>query len=84
MTETPAKGKKGFLLYNPFSKNYFFRIYDPVDKSKFTDYRLAAEDIEVEIVADGLSLYASDGDERSLLDWSSEALGRPHGILKRK
>lgn len=76
-TETSAKGKRGFLLYNPFTGKHFFRIYESDDKRKFTDYKVCAEDIEIEILAGGLSLYKSDNeDERSRLDWSSKVLGR--------
>lgn len=74
MTETPAKGTKGFLLYSPFDEQFFFRIYTSEDKREFKDFRLAAEDIEVEILADDLSFY-EDG-ERKKLDWSSEVLGK--------
>jgi hypothetical protein len=68
-----AKGHKGFLLYNPITKQYFFRIYDPDDKSKFTDYDLCAEDIEVEILSSDLELYEKP--ERNRLDYSRKALG---------
>jgi hypothetical protein len=37
--EKSAKGVRGFLLYSPVTKDYFFRIYDPADKRKFTDYK---------------------------------------------
>lgn len=83
MEETikPAKGAKGFLLYNPFTHRHFFRIYDPEDKRKFTDYRLSAEDIEVEILASGLELYEykdeEEAEKKNRLDWSRKVLGRP-------
>lgn len=73
MTERPAKGQRGFLLYSPFTETYFFRVYDPEDKGKFTDYDLCAEDIEVEIV-DGLTtLY--EGGKRNRLDYTRRVLG---------
>jgi hypothetical protein len=50
--EKSARGVRGFLLYSPVIRGYFFRVYDPVDKAKFEDYCLAAEDIEVEILSD--------------------------------
>ena len=31
MTEKPAKGMTGFLLYNPFADRHFFRVYGEVD-----------------------------------------------------
>lgn len=75
MTEKPAKDVKGFLLYNPITEKYWFRVYgeiDPVTKRKtYTDYALWAEDIEVTINASGLSLYE---DDKNRLDWSSKLL----------
>lgn len=77
MTETPANGKTGFLLYSPFSGKHFFRIYDPLDKSKFVDYNLCAEDIEIQILDNFTALY-EPGDDGSLgkLDYNSKTLGR--------
>jgi hypothetical protein len=75
MNEKNAEGVRGFLLYNPFDRKYFFRVYDEHDKRKFTDYKLCAEDIEVTIEAGGLALYESDV-VQNRLDWSSEALGK--------
>lgn len=76
--EEDAEGKTGFLLYSPFTEKHFFRIYDPNNKRIYTDYRLSAEDIEVTILAGGLSLYKNkEGENR--LDWSSKVLGRHKG-----
>jgi len=69
--EKPAKGKRGFFLYSPVKQTYFFRIYDG---ENFKDYDLIAEEIEVEIVEDWVSLYESE--ERNKLDFSSKALGK--------
>jgi hypothetical protein len=69
--ERPAKGKRGFLLYSPARKEYFFRAYDG---ENFTDYNLLAEEIEVEMVGDWVSLYESE--ERNVLDFSTKALGK--------
>jgi hypothetical protein len=69
--EKPAKDKRGFLLYSPVKEGYFFRIYDG---ENFKDYDLIAEEIEVEIVGDWISLYESE--ERNVLDFSSKALGK--------
>lgn len=79
MIEKPAKGQKGFFLYSPIGDYYWFRVYDPEDKRKFTDYKICAEDIEVEIICDGLSLYEKENGEekKNQLDWSSRVLGRP-------
>jgi len=37
MSEKPAKGTRGFLLHT-VTQGFFFRVYDPADKSKFVDY----------------------------------------------
>jgi hypothetical protein len=70
----PAKGTKGFLLYSPITHKHFFRVYDPEDKSKFVDYDLCAEDIEVEILDGHLELYEG---ERNKLDYSRKVRGCP-------
>ena len=67
--EKPAKGKRGFLLYSPSRKEYFFRIYDG---KNFTDYNLLAEEIEIEIVGDWVSLYESE--ENNILEFSTKTL----------
>ena len=69
--EKPAKDKRGFLLYSPARQGYFFRIYKG---ESFKDYDLIAEEIEVKIVEDWISLYESE--ERNKLDFSTKALGR--------
>lgn len=80
LQEVSAEGVTGFLLYNPFSKEYFFRVYNEADRSEFTDYRLAAEDIEVEIKGNFLSLYHSDGGHSNKLDYTSEVLGKKRAV----
>lgn len=74
MIEKSAKGIKGFLLYNAFRQEYFFRIYDPEVKGKFTDYEIDAEDIDVTIDSSAISLYESESGNH--LSWSSQTLGR--------
>ena len=71
-TEKPAGGVKGFLLYSPFTKKHFFRVYDSEDKSVFVDYDLVAEDIEIEILGNFTSLYESEKHNR--LDYASKVL----------
>ena len=76
-TEKSAKGVRGFLLYSPFTHKHFFRVYDPVDKSKFTDYKVTAEDIEVEILLDFNALYEdTENPDNNRLDYSSRVLGK--------
>lgn len=68
--EKSANGIRGFLLYNPFEKGYFFRVYDEKDRSKFEDYDLAAEDIEIQILDKHIVL--RDGK----LNYTKKVLGR--------
>lgn len=69
MTEKSADNINGFLVYNPSSGLHFLRVYNE-DKSEFTDYKLAAEDIEISIMPGNLSLY----DDPPRLDWASTVL----------
>lgn len=50
MKDTPAKGIRGFLIYDPHWQMHVFRVYSK-DRKTFTDYRLGAEDIEVELLS---------------------------------
>lgn len=69
-----ADGVKGFLLYNPFIKEYFFRIYNE-DKT-FVDYDLRTEEIEVQIIdPHGFLTLKEDGDSNELT-WSDRAKGK--------
>ncbi len=74
MTEKPAQGVKGFILWSPLTEDYFFRIYDPVNKRNFTDYELHSQEIEVEILGNYLSLY--EGEDHNSLDFTSKVLGK--------
>ncbi|MCX5637086.1 MAG: hypothetical protein NTX52_05255 [Planctomycetota bacterium] len=65
--ENPAKDVKGFLLYSPFTRKYFFRVYNP-DKT-FEDYDLAFEDMEVQILDSFVALYKTDKGNK--LDYST-------------
>lgn len=76
MKESPAKGKKGYLLYSPFGRKehgYFFRIYN--SDGTFTDYDINCEELEVEILCDSVAFYENENGKKTL-DWSSRALGR--------
>lgn len=66
MNEIPAKGQRGFLLYNPFDHKYFFRVY--AEDRSFVDYDLCVEDLEIEILDKFTSLYK--GPERNRLDYN--------------
>lgn len=71
MKEINAKGARGFLLYDFKNEEYIFRIYSGKD---FTDYKLRAEEIEIEIVSGWYSLYESENEKT--LDFSSKSLGK--------
>jgi hypothetical protein len=74
-TELPAIGVTGFLLYSPFTYRHFFRIYgeaDPARRKTYKDYKLGINEMEVKILAGGLSFYEDNGNNR--LDWSSKHL----------
>lgn len=68
-----AEGVRGFILGDAFGHGIRFRVYDPEDKSKFTDYAVAHSDLEVTI-HDGASLWEY-ADGRRNLDHSPAALG---------
>lgn len=77
MKEKSAKGVKGFLLYSPFDKCHFFRVYSKKNPNKYKDYRITAEDIEIKLLSDFNSLIEfKTGDK--ILDYSSKVLGRKH------
>lgn len=74
--EIPAKGIRGFLLYSPFAKKHFFRVYDRDNKNIFTDYDISCEEIEIELLSNYNSLYQDIESQDYSLDWSSEARGK--------
>lgn len=76
--QQPANGVKGFLLHNPVDHKHFFRVYDPQYKSEFKDYRLGAEDIEIEIVDTHIVLRSVSkiDPDMGVVDYSDAVLGR--------
>lgn len=80
-TEKNAKGIRGYLLYSPIDQSHFFRVYNKKDPSKFKDYKITAEDIEIKIVSNFNSLVSFD-DGTKILDYSSKALGRKWNTQK--
>ena len=74
--EKPAKGVRGFLLYDYFTHRNFFRTYNE-DKT-FVDYDICAEDIEIEIIDESISLYVCE--DRNRVDYTSEVLGHDKQI----
>jgi hypothetical protein len=77
-TEKCAKGVKGFLLYSPFHKSHFFRIYDTKNKKQFTDYKITAEDIEIKLLSKFNALIEFDSG-KNILDYTSEVVRRTNG-----
>lgn len=74
MKEKPAKGVKGFLLYSPLTKDYFFRVYNKKNLGKFKDYKLTAEDIQIELLSDCNALVEKQG--KRYLDYRKRVLGK--------
>jgi hypothetical protein len=74
MSKKPAKGVRGFLLHNPITDRCWFRVYDEADRTKFTDYRLAAEDIKVTVESGGLVLIDDEAGRR--IDYDMEEIRR--------
>lgn len=78
----PAKGVKGCLLWNAYTKEYFFRVYSGPEDSRstggeeFKDYALSAEDISIEIQDESIVLRDGIDDKFGKVDWSDKVLGR--------
>ena len=72
--EKPAKGVKGFLLYNPFQKSHFFRVHNKKDPTKFKDYKITAEDVEIKLLSNYNALIEKD--DMYCLDYSKKVLGK--------
>jgi hypothetical protein len=72
--EKGAKGVKGYLLYDPFKKNHFFRVHNKKDPAKFKDYKITAEDIEIKLLSNFNCLVELENGDK-ILDYSSEVLG---------
>ena len=74
ISEVCAKGVRGFLLYNPISNRHFFRVHNKDNPAVFTDYKITAEDIHIELLSDFNSLVKYENGNKSL-DYSSRVLG---------
>ena len=72
--ENKAKGVRGYLLYNPIDQKYFFRVYNKKDATKFKDYKITAEDIEIKLLSNFNALIEFDTGEK-ILDYTSKILG---------
>ncbi len=73
--EKKAKGVRGYLLYDPIDQKHFFRLYNKKDPTKFKDYIITAEDIEIKLLSNFNALLEYDNGEK-VLDYTSKALGR--------
>jgi len=72
--EKRAKGIKGYLLYSPVTQNHFFRVHNKKDPTKFKDYKITAEDIEIKLLSNFNALIELDTGEK-ILDYTREVLG---------
>lgn len=77
MKEINAKGTKGYFL--SLKNGYVFRVYEG---KNFFDYKIHAEEINVEILSDYYSFY-EENNER-FLDFSSKATGRCTNLIKKE
>lgn len=69
--EQGADNIKGYLLYDPIKKYHFFRVHDKEDSSKFEDYELTAEDIEIQLLSDFNALVEYE-DGSKAIDYNSK------------
>lgn len=72
--EKKAKGIKGYLLYSPVTQNHFFRVHNKKDPTKFKDYKITAEDIEIKLLSNFNALIELNTGEK-ILDYTSKVLG---------
>jgi len=73
--EQGAYNIKGYLLYDPIKRYHFFRVHDKEDPSKFEDYELTAEDIEIQLLSDFNALVENE-DGSKVLDYNSKYVRR--------
>jgi len=66
--EIPCKGIKGFLLYDPLKKKYFFQVHN--EPGKHVNYEICAEDIAITLDDKDISLY--NGITRNKIDWRTQ------------
>lgn len=76
ITETPATGIRGILIYLPFQKGqgegrYVFRVYDAEDKRKFIDYEMNIDDLQIEIYGNYSSLYLDSETGKGYISYPS-------------
>jgi hypothetical protein len=74
ISEVSAKGVRGYLLYSPIGDRYFFRVHNKDNPSEFTDYKITAEDIEIQLLSGFNALIEYENGNRSL-DYSTKVLG---------
>ena len=75
ISEVSAKGVRGYLLYSPIGDRYFFRVHNKDNPVEFEDYKITAEDIEIELMSDFNSLVKYENGNQSL-DYSNRVLGK--------
>ena len=69
INEKNANGTKGFLMWNPKTQDFIFRVYNK-DKS-FTDYTILCEELELTINSDYYSLFSTEN--RKYIDFSTKS-----------
>lgn len=69
-TFLPAKGKKGFLIFDPFRGRAFFRIYTK-SKTAWKDFEIMTDEVQVQIVDKDVIL----NQENKSLDYNPALLG---------
>lgn len=74
--EKEAKGIRGYLLYNPIDQKHFFRVYNKKDPTKFKDYKITAEDVEIKLLSNFNALIELNTGEK-ILDYNTKVLGKP-------
>ena len=75
MTEKPALGVQGFLIYDFSADKHVFRVYGEKDQETgqkpFKDYELCAESIKITINEPVVSLF-----EEGNLNWATSYTGK--------
>ncbi len=72
---TNAAGVEGYLIRDGINREWYFRVYEAGDKSKFVDYELRHLDLHVRIASEEMAAFYQDEDGNAWLDYSPEVLG---------
>lgn len=72
----PAKGTKGFLMFDAEDGMPFFRVYNSPGSGAFIDYDILHSDLELEILDDFAVFRETENGHGPSLDYSDKVLGR--------